>query len=206
MMGLLPERHVNKERMFVVQCIAITVLQSFCEGQRWQLFHRYGCPGLLILRYLFVGVLVIPPFDAESFRFRCRRRWRPYRRELADGDLRVWTDRSFWSTHKEPPAKTRSEVINFQRKQFVVQRRSKLLATCNRDLLPRFVTRRRPFLRNSARLKGQFVFSSSNFTTSPRNFLISSLSGASFSARLVRKSASPPAPRASSASLPCLSA
>ena len=33
----------------------------------------------------------------------------------------VWTDRPFWSTHKEPPAKTRPEVITFQREQFAAQ-------------------------------------------------------------------------------------
>ena len=52
----------------------------------------------------------------------------------------------------------------------------------------------------------QFVFSSSNLITSSRSFLTSSLSGASFRARPVRKSASPRARRASSGSLPCLSA
>src|SRR5262249_13729729 len=52
----------------------------------------------------------------------------------------------------------------------------------------------------------QFVFSSSNLTTSSRNSLTSPLSGASFCARLVRESASPRARRALSVSLPCLSA
>jgi hypothetical protein len=53
---------------------------------------------------------------------------------------------------------------------------------------------------------GQFPCSSSNLITSWRNLLTSSLSGASFIARIVRKSASPRARRASSGSAPILSA
>jgi len=39
--------------------------------------------------------------------------------ELADRDLRVGTNRAIRSSHEKPPAKTRPEVIAFERKHLV---------------------------------------------------------------------------------------
>src|SRR6516162_3270797 len=58
--------------------------------------------------------------------------------KLADGDLRVWADRPFWSTHKEPPAKTRPEVIAFQRKQFAAQLDDALVRRDQQPLIVEF--------------------------------------------------------------------
>ena len=43
----------------------------------------------------------------------------PHAIELADRDLRVWTNRALRSSHEKPPAKTRPEVGAFERKHRV---------------------------------------------------------------------------------------